>query len=416
MLTKADNELLVRTGPGTPMGALFRRFWAPVMLAPELQQAPVRVRLLGEDLVAFRSDDGRLALLDAYCPHRRANLYWGRNEGDGLRCVYHGWKFAADGRCVDLPNCPEGPNLKQKVKTVAYPAIERGGLIWTYMGPPEHLPEFPETEAFGVPDAHRHITKMTVRGNYAQLQEGDVDSSHVSFLHSRSDGKPIPGGRVDPSTFDDTQPRWFVDETDYGLRLSAQRNAGDDEFHWRINQYLMPYAVLIAGPAGTPVLTQLRVPIDDDRSLHFRIWTQPDRPLNADELAVINDGITVPELQPGTFRTKEEYENDYLIDREDQRRSSFTGIRSIVAQDLAVTQDQGGYGTIADRSREYLTSSDKAIIALRKRLLTRAKQLRDGIEPPEAKNAHAFGVRPAEFKLPRAQTIAEAARDLHVFS
>lgn len=131
---------------------------------------------------------------------------------------------------------------------------------------------------------------------------------------------------------------------------------------------------------------------------------------------MINDGITVPQLQPGTFRTKEEYENDYLIDREDQRTSSFTGIRSIVAQDLAVTQDQGGYGTIADRSREYLTSSDKAIIALRKRLLTRAKQLRDGLDPPEAANGRAYGMRPAEFKLPRTQTIAEGARDLHVFS
>jgi nitrite reductase/ring-hydroxylating ferredoxin subunit len=409
MLAKTDNELLVRTGPGTPMGMLFRRFWAPVMVAENLQSAPLRVRLLGEDLIAFRSADGAAALLDAYCPHRRANLFWGRNEGDGLRCVYHGWKFDRTGACVDLPNCPEGPALKTKVRTTSYPVIERGGLLWTYMGPPELQPEFPATEAFTVPDSHRHITQMVVRGNYAQLQEGDVDSSHVSFLHSRSDGKPIPGGRVDPSTFEDTQPRWFVDETEYGLRLSAQRNAADDQFHWRINQYLMPYAVLIAAPAGTPVLTQLRVPIDDDHSLHFRIWTQPDRPLSASERAVINDGITVPELLPGTFRTKEEFANDYLIDRADQAAASFTGIKSIVAQDLAVTQDQGGYGTIADRSREYLTSSDKAIIGLRKRLLTRVKQLRDGVEPPEARNARAYAVRPAEFKLPRAQTIADAA-------
>jgi phthalate 4,5-dioxygenase len=416
VLTKTDNELLTQIGPGTPMGELFRRFWAPAMLASELQRSPVRVRLLGEDLVAFRSDDGSLGLLDTYCPHRRANLYWGRNEGDGLRCVYHGWKFDAAGDCVDLPNCPEGPNLKRKVRTTAYPLIKRGGLLWTYMGPPDLRPDFPAMEAFLVPDSHRHITKMVVLGNYAQLQEGDVDSSHVSFLHSRQDGRPIPGGRVDPSTFDDSQPRWFVDDTDYGLRLSAQRNAGDDAFHWRINQYLMPYAVLIAAPAETPVLTQLRVPIDDTHSLHFRIWTQAERPLNPSELDVIGDGVTVPELQPGTFLTKEDYANDYLIDRDEQAQASFTGIRSIVAQDLAVTQDQGGYGTIADRSREYLTSSDKAIIALRKRLLTRAKQLRDGTEPSEPRNARSYCVRPAEFKLPRTQAISEVSRELHIFS
>src|ERR1700761_2476423 len=144
------------------MGELFRRFWTPVMLASELPRAdgpPVRVNVLGEALVAFRATDGRIGLLDAYCPHRRANLFWGRNEGDGLRCVYHGWKFDGAGNCVDLPNCPEGPALKHKVRTTAYPLVERGGLLWTYMGPPELQPEFPAVEAFGVPDSHRHITK-----------------------------------------------------------------------------------------------------------------------------------------------------------------------------------------------------------------------------------------------------------------
>jgi hypothetical protein len=274
------------------------------------------------------------------------------------------------------------------------------------------MPEFPAIEGFAVPDDHRSITKMIARGNYAQLQEGDVDSSHVSFLHSRFDGKPIPGGRVDAAVFADRMPRWFTAETDYGLMLSAQRDAGEDAFHWRVNQYLMPYAVLIAAPPGGPVLTQVRVPIDDDHSIHFRVWSNADHPLNAEELAVLNDGITVPEIVPGTFSTKEEYENDYLIDRVDQQKASFTGIKSIVAQDLAVTQDQGGYGTIADRSREYLTSSDKAIIALRKRLLTSAKQLMQGHEPPEPRNPKAYSVRPGDFKLPHTVTVAEGAREL----
>ena len=242
------------------------------------------------------------------------------------------------GACTDLPNCPEGPALKNKVTTTAYPVLERGGLIWAYLGPSELIPEFPAIEAFAVPDDHRHITKMIALGNYAQLQEGDVDSSHVpAFLHSRQDGKPIPGGRVDATVFADRQPRWFTADTDYGLMLSAQRDAGDDAFHWRVNQYLMPYAVLIAAPPDTPVLTQVRVPIDDEHTMHFRVWSSADHPLTAAERAVIADGVTVPELVPGTFVTKEEYENDYLIDREDQRRASFTGIKSIVAQDLAVT-------------------------------------------------------------------------------
>jgi hypothetical protein len=347
MLTKADNELLVRTGPKTPMGELFRRFWTPITLASEVggpDSPPVRVRILGEDLVAFRDSHG-------------------------------------------------------KVRTASYPAMERGGLIWAFMGPIDLMPEFPAIEAFAVPADHRSITKMIVRGNYAQMQEGDVDSSHVSFLHSRQDGKPIPGGRVDATVFADRQPRWFTAETDYGLMLSAQRDAGDDTFHWRVNQYLMPYAVLIAAPPNTPVLTQVRVPVDDDHTLHFRIWSNADHPLTAAERAVLADGVTVPEIVPGRFSTKEEYENDYLIDRDEQ-------------QDLAVTQDQGGYGTIADRSREYLTSSDKAIIALRKRLLTRAKQLMQGTEPPEPRSPGAYSVRPGDFKLPRTVPVAQGAKDL----
>jgi hypothetical protein len=274
------------------------------------------------------------------------------------------------------------------------------------------MPEFPAIEAFAVPESHRSITKMIVRGNFAQLAEGDVDSSHVSFLHSRLDGQPIAGGRIDPNTFADRMPRWFTAETDYGLMLSAQRNASPDTYHWRVNQFLMPYAVLIAAPAGTPILTQVRVPVDDDHSMHFRVWSNADAPLTPDQLAVLADGITVPELVPGTFATKEDIANEYLIDRNEQQTATFTGIKSFVAQDLAVTQDQGGFGTIADRSREYLTSSDKAIIAWRKRLLTRAKELARGVEPPEPRNAKAYAVRPGDFMLPREATVAEGAKEL----
>jgi phthalate 4,5-dioxygenase oxygenase subunit len=413
MLSKADNELLIRTGPGTPMGELYRRFWAPVMLADELggpDSAPVRVNAMGENLVAFRDSGGKLGLVDAYCPHRRANLFWGRNEEHGLRCVYHGWKFDVNGQCVDLPNCPEGPTLKNKVRTTAYPCLERGGIIWAYLGPADKIPPFPEAEVFRAPASHRHVIKIKLRGNFAQMQEGDVDSSHVSFLHSSVDGSGLPDARANPNTYVDKSPRWFTLDTDYGMMLSAQRNAGPDTFQWRVNQWLMPFCTLIASAPGIPILAQLRVPIDDEHSFLFRVIASPDRPITDEERAFFAAGVFVPEMVPGTDRMVEHRSNDYLIDREAQRERTFTGIRSIVAQDLAISEDQRG--PIANRSDELLTSSDRAIIALRKRLLTTVKNLQNGIEPPEASNAAAYRVRPGDFMLPRDVAIADGAKDI----
>jgi phenylpropionate dioxygenase-like ring-hydroxylating dioxygenase large terminal subunit len=336
-------------------------------------------------------------------------MFWGRNEEHGLRCIYHGWKFDVKGQCTDLPNCPEGATLKDRVKTRAYPTLERGGLIWAYMGPPELKPEFPNYEGFSAPPSGRFIRKMIAKGNYLQLMEGDVDSSHVSFLHSRLDSEPLPGSRVNPNTFQDRMPRWFPQETDYGLMLSAQRNAGPDHFQWRVNQYLMPYITLIAAPVGLPVLHQVRVPIDDETSMHFRCFLHPERALTADEIAIFEAGVIVPEVIPGTFEMVESEANEYLVDRDEQRTTTYTGIKSIVAQDLAVTQDQGG--RIADRSREYLVSSDRAIIMLRKRLLTAAKALQQGIEPPETRNTRSYAVRPGDFILPRDVPVESGARE-----
>jgi phthalate 4,5-dioxygenase oxygenase subunit len=413
MLSTADNELLVHTGPNTPMGDLYRRFWAPVMLADELggpDSPPVRVNVLGENLVAFRDSHGKLGLIDAYCPHRRANLYWGRNERDGLRCVYHGWKFDVTGQCTDLPNCPEGDVLKNKVRTTAYPALERGGIIWAYMGPADKIPPFPDAEVFDAPASHRHLIKVKLRGNFAQMQEGDVDSSHVSFLHSSVDGSGLPGSRANPNTFVDKSPRWFTLDTDYGMMLSAQRNAGPDRFQWRVNQWLMPFATLIASAPGVPILAQLRVPIDDEHSFLFRLIAHPDRPITAAEKAHFTDGVFVPEMIPGTDRMVENISNDYNIDRDEQRERTYTGIRSIVAQDLAISEDQRG--AIANRADEMLTSSDRAISALRKRLLASAKNLAQGIEPPEASNAKAYRVRPGDFMLPRDVEVVDGAKDI----
>jgi phthalate 4,5-dioxygenase oxygenase subunit len=324
--------------------------------------------------------------------------------------VYHGWKFDANGQCTDLPNCPEGPTLAARVKTTAYPTLERGGLVWAYLGPRALMPEFPAYECFRTPEKRGYITKIIAKGNYLQLMEGDVDSSHVSFLHSRLDSDPLPGSRVDPNTFADRQPRWFPQETDYGLMLTAQRNAGPEHFQWRINQYLMPYITMIAAPPGLPILHQVRTPIDDETSMHFRCFIHPERTLTADEVATFEAGVIAPKMIPGTFTMVENSENEYLIDRDDQHTTTYTGIKSIVAQDLAVVQDQGG-GAIADRSLEYLVSSDRAIIMLRKRLLTAAKALRAGTEPSEARNGNAVAVRPGDFKLPRDVPFVEGARE-----
>src|SRR5579875_365206 len=187
MLPQEDNELVTNTNPGTPMGELFRRFWLPVALSEELPGpdcAPIRVQVLGEKLVAIRDSSGRPGLFDAFCPHRGAPLFFGRNEEDGLRCVYHGWKFAVDGACVDLPSAQEGETFKHKIHIKAYPCIEAGDLIWAYMGPADRKPPFPEFPWTKLPADHRYVTKFRLECNYLQAMEGDYDPSHAPFLHS----------------------------------------------------------------------------------------------------------------------------------------------------------------------------------------------------------------------------------------
>src|SRR5215472_15260196 len=187
MLSKEDNELLCRTNAGTPMGELFRRFWLPALLPSELPTPdcdPIRFRILGEDLVAFRDSKGTPGFIQNNCPHRGASLFFGRNEEAGIRCVYHGWKFDTSGTCVDMPNEPAESDFRAKVTAVAYPCVERGGLVWAYMGPPDKRPEPPDLEFTLVPDSHHYVTKYPLDCNYMQGMEGELDSSHVSFLHS----------------------------------------------------------------------------------------------------------------------------------------------------------------------------------------------------------------------------------------
>ena len=415
MLSARENELLTRVGPGTPMGNLYRRFWLPVLLTGELPEpdcTPVRLTILGERLVAFRDSMGRVGVLDERCPHRLASLFWGRNEEGGLRCVYHGWKWDIEGRCLDIPNTQEGETYKDKVTAyAAYPAVERGGLVWTYMGPKEAMPPVPEFEMNRVPDSHRYISKMFIGGNWLQGLEGDIDSSHVSFLHSRIDavkGDLASMNRASLAVFDDKAPRWDIRDTDYGIMLAAQRQGPDGAAYWRVNQWSMPSFTMIAAKPGTYIHFQVRVPVDDENQLYYRIIWHPERPLTDQELRdAQTSGVNFPAVIPGTFTPAERPDNNFLIDREAQRTVSYTGIKSIPAQDWAVQGYQGG--VIADRPLEHLVSADQAIISMRQRVLKALERMKQGQEPLEPAYTGQAPIRPVDIMLREGVSVWDGA-------
>jgi phthalate 4,5-dioxygenase len=426
MLSRADNKLITRTGPGTPMGELWRRFWLPALMSWELPQhdcPPVRIRLLSENLVAFRDTDGTVALVAEHCPHRGASLFFGRNEERGLRCVYHGWKFDATGACVDMPNEPPESNFKHKVRVTAYPCVERAGIIWAYMGPPKKRPEVPQLAWMLLPESHRYTLKFEVECNYLQALEGDIDDSHFAFLHSRLDpdtSKPFlervrngtimtAGQGIKPFYVQDTRPKAMLKETDVGITMAWRRETADDVYSWHINHWFMPYGMVMGGAPSTSQLGALRVPIDDEHSWQFRIRWNPYRELSADELHDYKQaGVFYPELIPGTFRCVENKDNDYLIDREAQERFSASGIKSQVQQDRAVNEP---IGAIYDRTKEHLGTSDAAVIAVRRRLLRAARELAQGVEPYGATHGTLWRLIPVDLELPRNMPFEDGARE-----
>jgi phenylpropionate dioxygenase-like ring-hydroxylating dioxygenase large terminal subunit len=412
MLSREDNALLTRVGPGTPMGNLLRQFWQPFALSTELPDAdsdPIRVRLLGEDLVAFRDSDSRIGLIQNNCPHRGASLFFGRNEEAGIRCVYHGWKFSADGACVDMPNEPAESDFKHKVRATTYPTVEKGGVVWAYLGPPDQQTPLPELEWTRVPESHRYVTKRIQLCNFLQNVEGEVDSSHVSFLHSKQNSAADSAG-IKPddlrSTLPDYMardraPRFFVLPTEYGMLIGARRDAEADSYYWRITQFLMPSYTMIPSPVGTPVSFTGATPMDDGRMMGFTVTWHPDRPLTDGERAQIESWLGVhTEVDSRTFMPLRNRDNDYLVDRAYQRSGkSYTGIRGIREEDLAV---QESMGEVCDRTTEHLGSADLAVIAMRRRLLDAVHALQErGEVPYEALNAESYRVRSAALVLPR---------------
>ena len=415
MLSRDDNELLCRIGPGTPMGNLMRQYWVPAALSSELPEpdgAPLRVRLLGEDLIAFRVSSGAVGLIQNSCPHRGASLFYGRNEAEGLRCVYHGWKFDVGGRCVDMPIEPAESNFKQKVRAVTYPCVERGGLIWTYLGPRPTPPPMPELEATMLADNRIQVYQRDC--NWIQALEGDIDTGHTVYLHLGSvDASEVPPDSWARYALADRAPRYEVTDTDSGVMYGAYRPAEADTNYWRIANFLFPfYAMIPTGVLGLEVRVRAWVPMDDAHTLAFLITHgAPPPPRNAGRQAV-----APPETLPNTtdwygrFRCAADGTNDYLIDRKAQKTVSFTGIGSIHLQDQAVTESMG---PVYDRTREHLGTSDAMVIRTRKRLLDAARALRDrGQIPPGVDDPRVYAVRSGGVVLPRGADWIEATQKL----
>jgi phthalate 4,5-dioxygenase len=418
MLTPTENERLTRVGPGTPMGAFFRSYWIPALLSEEVLEsdgAPVRVRLLGEDLIAFRDSDGKVGLVGAFCPHRRAPLFFGRNEDRGLRCVYHGWKFDRDGSCVDMPSEPPDSLFKSKVTTTAYPTWEGGGMVWTYMGPPERQPEPPDHEFVRAPASHRGISKTLQECNYLQALEGGVDPTHATILHN-----PDIGDRSFLRNYRRIVADVEVEETDYGLFYAGIRESGSNERWVRGYHLIMPSyhmrgqvdATFWLHTKKSPTIDgHIWIPIDDEHTwvYNFIYSYDPARPITPSQF--VDDetwqGRGPNDLLPG-YRLRRSRANDYEIDRGLQRTQTFTGIDGVNTQDFAV---QEGMGPINDRSEEHLGTSDRVVILLRKIFLESLDQLEAGQTPRGTDPASYRGIRAIDRKVSKDSPWREQVKD-----
>ncbi|HET9489742.1 MAG TPA: Rieske 2Fe-2S domain-containing protein [Methylomirabilota bacterium] len=427
MLSRQDNELLTRVGPGTPMGQLMRQYWIPALLSTELAPGGrvKRVKLLGEDLVAFRSREGGVGLLGESCSHRGASLFFGRNDGDGLRCVYHGWRFGADGRCLEMPNEPPESGFPDKVRHPAYPCAERGGVVWTYMGPADPPPAVPDLEWALVPDEQRFVSKFYQECNYLQGLEGGIDPSHISFLHGVLDaGDDALRGELDKAAAGfalaaqlERAPRVEVADADYGMLIAAGRETGAGMCYWRITQFHMPFHTLPpTDPTPDPLMhSHVWVPVDDEHLVNWCISWHGARPLTAEERAALGAGLSIHILdyapatsEPyGDIRPRADRRNDYAMDWAAHQGRKFFGVPGVGAQDKAITESQG---PVYDRTREHLGKADIAIIRVRKCLLDAATALRDRRTPPPGTDAASFLIRPASVLLPKDVPWLEGAR------
>jgi phthalate 4,5-dioxygenase oxygenase subunit len=407
VLTAEENEVLTRVGAGTPMGELMRRFWLPACTSAELEAggAPRAVRLLGEDLVAFRNGDGRVGLVGERCPHRGTSLLLARNLDCALECIYHGWQIAPDGRIVDMPAEPEDSTYKEKFRHVAYRVEEAGGVVWAHLGSGEP-PALPNYEWLDLPDGHSLFLRAVARCNWAQALEGAIDSAHQTYLHDArsriardrahveriaaeggelTDGFDETGQVIRP--WNDGRPRLQVETTPYGFRYAAIRKPMIQEDRLqnvRVSYFVAPVSVIIPGPAGWAQLL-CHVPIDDGRTMFWHVRANLERPYTEDEERVHRHaaGLVPGEGVDGDLNRTASRENLWLQDRAEMRFGDrLSGMHGTVNEDHAV---QESMGPIVDRTNEHLGTSDQAVIRFRRLMIEAARQPADatpiGLEP-----------------------------------
>ena len=417
MMLDDDSEALTRVGPGTPMGNVMRQYWIPALKSSEIAADgdPVRFRLLCENLVAFRDSAGRVGVMDHRCPHRCASLFFGRNEEGGIRCVYHGWKFDVDGNCTDMANVPAHQDFKHKVRAKAYKTEERNGLVWVYMGDQANVPPLPALEASLLPQSAVHIAMTRRDCNYLQALEGDIDTSHFDFLH-RGAVKADDFSADNPERFGALRrdPEYKVVDTDIGTMYGAYRPADGGNIYWRIAHFLFPFWTMIPNrPFDDYIVARAWVPIDDDHCMYVII-----RNVKKGSDADGEHGRYLPNSTDwlGRWRLSANAANDYKIDRQAQRTSSYSGITGTNEQDQMTSESMG---SILDRRFEHLAPSDKMIIQTRKRLLLAARAMaKDGVAPPGSRDADAyFNVRSGYYVAPAEadflQTYRERLAALH---
>ena len=389
MISAEQNELMTRAGPGTPGGRLLRNYWQPVALVEELEgKRPVRpVRLLGQDLVLFKDETGRYGLLDRDCPHRGADLAYGRREDGGLRCAFHGWLFDVTGQCLQTPAEPEGSKLAQRVRQKSYPVVEKSGMLFAWLG--EGKPSaFPAFDCFVAPGTHTFAFKGRLECNWLQALEVGIDPAHASYLHrffededtSASYGKQFRGTSADSSMpitkvlRDFDRPEISVDRTDYGLRLIALRKLSEAHTHVRVTNQMFPQAFVIPMSAEMTI-SQWHVPVDDRNCYWYAIFTSFTGPV--DKQAMRDQRLqlyTLPDYKPRVGKA-----NDYGFNPDEQLKATYTGMgNDINVHDQWAVESPG---PIQDRTREHLGTTDKGIIAYRKLLVEAIEKNAAGEKP-----------------------------------